>query len=1079
MNHPPATAGHAVDPRNPWLGLASFTEETRDYFHGREEEVGELARRVQRRLLTVLFGQSGLGKTSILRAGIVPRLRPEGYCPVYVRIDYGADTPPPSEQIKQAIIRATRAAGHWTRPGVANGGESLWEFLHHRDDLLRDASGRTLLPLLIFDQFEEIFTLAQGDEAGRRRAAEFMEDLADLVENRAPRALEARLERDEAGLDHFDFSRSDYRILIALREDYLAHLEGLKARMPSVTQNRMRLARMTGTQALAAVTGPGRGLVNADVAAAIVRFVSGGGGELARTEVEPSLLSLVCRELNNARLTQGGTEISAGLLAGSRDTILDEFYERVLADQAPGVRAFLEDELLTDSGYRESIAEERVRKGFAAAGAPDDALAKLVDRRLLRVEERLDLRRVEFTHDVLAPVIRRSRDARLEREAKAAMERQLAATRAQEAASKRALWRARAIAAACGVLAVAATGGMIYGLRAQRRAEAAERVARRAAGEAEQAKRVTETARANAEELLGFVLTDLEEQLTDFGQLPIQLGVSRTAVAYYEGLPKELRNTQTRLAHARALANLGAILDVQGKGEESRQALDRAVAMFEEVEQAGGLGTARKIEFARILTRQARLFTSLVQYQQAIPACDRAEKLLAPLLDDPTHRAAALRTLAGVLDRKGFSLLRSGRNREAVPVYQRAVTSAEEADRLAPGRRPGLAAASLAPWLAEALHRSNRHTEGSQFNEIGRTRLQQFVEAEPFLMTARRHLAYATGGASLGAFADWNFAKAAALRDEYRSIYQQMLKLDSKNTTYINNLGISYAGDARLSELQGSFAEAEQAYTDAIAILSVDWATPFMRMNIGYQSGFLGVLYASTGRDAQANEAIARMRENMQPSVDQAPADSREREVREEVVRERVRDVEVARMNWSKVRADGEASLRRLENVHRAAPGEQEEYLRRETHLQLLEAALHTADHSAARRHLDAWWSLRTQLGEQPRIQDRFQELKDQMLRIQVLFRSGDIADARALIAEVWPEVEAVYRAAPNERFNRIQHASALWVRAEVDGTLDRAARRALLTRAAEILRPLAGEGKLTRRDRDWVLAGVERDLAR
>ncbi|MFM9079381.1 MAG: hypothetical protein ACKOTE_04490 [Opitutaceae bacterium] len=1069
MSNPPATDGHAVDPRNPWLGLASFTEETRDYFHGREEEVAELARRVQRRLLTVLFGQSGLGKTSILRAGIVPRLRPEGYCPVYVRIDYGPDTPPPSEQIKQAIIRATRAAGHWTRPGVANGGESLWEFLHHRDDLLRDASGRTLLPLLIFDQFEEIFTLAQGDEAGRRRAAEFMEDLADLVENRAPRALEARLERDEAGLDHFDFSRSDYRILIALREDYLAHLEGLKARMPSVTQNRMRLARMTGTQALAAVTGPGRGLVSADVAAAIVRFVSGGGGELAQTEVEPSLLSLVCRELNNARLTQGAPEISADLLAGSRDTILDEFYERVLADQTPGVRAFLEDELLTDSGYRESIAEERVRKGFAAARAPEDALAKLVDRRLLRVEERLDLRRVEFTHDVLAPVIRRSRDARLERETTAAMERQLAATRAQEAAAKRALWRARTIA----------TAGMFYGLNLKRRAEAAERVARQSAGEAEQANRLTETARANAEDLLSFVLTDLEEQLTDFGQLPIQLGVSRTAVAYYEGLPAELRNTQTRLAHARALANLGAILDVQGKAVESQQALDRAVKMFEEVETAGGLNPAKKIEFARILTRQARLFTSLIQYQQAIPTCERAEKLLAPLLDDPAHRAAALRTLAGVLDRKGFSLLRSGRNREAVPVYQRAITSAEEADRLAPGRRPGLAAASLAPWLAEALHRSNRHTEGSQFNEIGRTRLQQFLEAEPFLMTARRHLAYATGGASLGAFADWNFSKAAALRDEYRSIYQEMLKLDSKNTTYINNLGISYGGDARLNELQGSFAEAEQAYTDAISILSVDWATPFMKMNIGYQNGFLGVLYASTGRDAQADASVVRMRENMQPSIDQAPADSREREVRAEVVRERVRDVEVARMNWPKVRAEGEASLRRLESVHRAAAGEQEEYLRRETHQQLMLAGLHTGDHAAARKHLDAWWALRTQLGEQPRIQDRFLEVKDQLVKVQVLFRAGDIKEARSLITEIWPEVEAVFQAAPTERFNRIQHASALWVRAEVDGTLDASKRRALLTQAAEILRPLAKEGKLTRTDRDWVLAGIERDLAR
>src|ERR1700722_7734297 len=85
----------AVDERNPWLGLASFTEETRAYFYGREDEVAELSGRVQRKLLTVLFGQSGLGKTSILRAGLVPRLRAQGYCPIYVRIDYAREAPEP------------------------------------------------------------------------------------------------------------------------------------------------------------------------------------------------------------------------------------------------------------------------------------------------------------------------------------------------------------------------------------------------------------------------------------------------------------------------------------------------------------------------------------------------------------------------------------------------------------------------------------------------------------------------------------------------------------------------------------------------------------------------------------------------------------------------------------------------------------------------------------------------------------------------------------------------------------------------------------------------------------------------
>ena len=227
-----SAAQPSVDPQHPWLGLASFTEEMRGYFYGRDEEVAELARRVQRKLLTILFGQSGLGKTSILRAGIVPRLRSEGYCPVYVRIDYSPEAPAPSEQIKQAIFRATRSSGQWTQTGVAVEGESLWEFLHHRDDVLRDESGKTLIPLLIFDQFEEIFTLAQSDDFGRKRAAEFLEDLADLVENRAPAALEAKMDRDEATVERFDFTRSDYRIMIALREDYLAHLEGVKGIMP-------------------------------------------------------------------------------------------------------------------------------------------------------------------------------------------------------------------------------------------------------------------------------------------------------------------------------------------------------------------------------------------------------------------------------------------------------------------------------------------------------------------------------------------------------------------------------------------------------------------------------------------------------------------------------------------------------------------------------------------------------------------------------------------------------------------------------------------------------------------------------
>ena len=639
----PDLAGQlSVDPENPWLGLSSYTEETRAYFHGRDEETAELARRVQRKNLTVLFGQSGLGKTSLLRAGLVPRLRGEGYCPVYVRIDYAPESPPPSEQIKQAIFRATAAAGHWSRPGAAIEGESLWEFLHHRGDLLRDASGRTLLPLLIFDQFEEIFTLGQADDAGRLRAKLFLEDLADLVENRPPAALEKRLELDEADAEQFDFARADYRVLIALREDYLAHLESLKGSMPSITQNRMRLARMTGAQALSAVVKPGGRLVTQEVAESIVRFVAG-GSELANAEVEPSLLSLVCRELNTVRLAQGRSEISADLLAGSRDTILSEFYERALADQPPGVRRVVEDELLTESGHRESLAEERVAKALAAADAAPDALAQLVDRRLLRIEERLDVRRVELTHDVLCSVVRASRDLRHEREARDEAERQLAAQQAREAETHRTLVRTRIVAAVSAGLMLVAVAGAIFGWVNYRRASVAD-------AEAQKARVMAEKARGDAERLVGFLIEDFYAELEPTGRLETMGKLAHMAVSYYDGLPAELLTPQTRTYRGMALVREGGARLAHGDVEGGNHALAEARRIFEELRAGGDQGEAVTLGLA--LAQFTRFSSWGVDGAPGSTTADlqQAADLLRPLANSPQGSQQVRLVYADVLN---------------------------------------------------------------------------------------------------------------------------------------------------------------------------------------------------------------------------------------------------------------------------------------------------------------------------------------------------------------------------------------------------------------------------------------------
>ncbi len=117
-----------------------------------------------------------------------------------------------------------------------------------------------------------------------------------------------------------------------------------------------------------------------------------------------------------------------------------------MADQPAEVRVFVEDELLTDTGRRENMALERAGRILTLRRAPASAIDDLVRRRLLALEERLGLQRVELTHDVLTAVVKQSRDQRHERE-KAEKERheaEQAARRQTEQAELRPISRARA-----------------------------------------------------------------------------------------------------------------------------------------------------------------------------------------------------------------------------------------------------------------------------------------------------------------------------------------------------------------------------------------------------------------------------------------------------------------------------------------------------------------------------------------------------------------------------------------------------------------------------------------------------------
>jgi tetratricopeptide (TPR) repeat protein len=1041
----------AVDEQHPWLGLASFTEESRGFFHGREEEVAELGRRVQRKLLTILFGQSGLGKTSILRAGIVPRLRPEGYCPVYVRIDYSPESPTPAEQIKQAIFQATRATGSWTQAGVAAEGESLWEFLHHRDDILRDAAGKTVIPLLIFDQFEEIFTLAQADDAGRARATGFVEDLADLVENRPPKALEARIESDDSITERFDFGRADYRILIALREDYLAHLESLKGAMPSITQNRMRLARMNGQQALAAVTKPGGKLVSQEVAESIVRFIAG-GSELRNAEVEPSLLSLICRELNNARIAQGRAEISADLLAGSHDTILAEFYERALADQPAAVRSVIEDQLLTESGFRESLAEERLLKAFAAAGAAPDALATLVNRRLLRIEERLDVRRVELTHDVLCGVVKASRGLRLEREAKEEAERQLAAQKAREEATRRALVRARQIAAGAATLAVVAVVGAIFGYINMNRAREAEAAAL-------ETRKLAEGARGEAEKLVVFLLEDFQLELEPIGRLDIVASLSKRALDYYAGLPAALRTPATERNRALAQVRYAISLRNLGKLDEAGKAATAAFATLEELKAKGDASEPTAIGLAMASSANARILSQQNRLPESLKEGGRSFELIGPVASAAGSSVAARRAFGEISVSHGFNLLQDGNFEESARVLEQARAALRSIDGLQLG---DLSSAALfveaTAWRMDALLALGRVDETRRNGEEARSVAGLILERQPGHMLALR-----ARGLLLSNLGDLEARQlrfvaampyyAAAARD-----YEAFLKVDSGNTISWNNLMANLQSQGLYAEGAGRPREGLQLLRSAARTARGGVLTAIRARNLAFTWFHVSRLEAELGNPEASKEALSEVARLSEIWVRDVPKDAFPRKLQAAWLPMQESQRLLILGEFASAREKAAAAVRLLEPVQASTEGQKRVLadLLGSAHSALAGAAYGQKDYALAERSARSAVEQRLRFPPANHIAE-LDVAETRAFHAQTLARLGRLAEAREALAPVL----AYYAKLPDAR-------EADWVRFRIAGArlaqalANPAEAQARLAEAAQLIDGLTPEYRRT-----------------
>ncbi|HEY0042780.1 MAG TPA: ATP-binding protein [Flavisolibacter sp.] len=399
-----------------FIGLQSYTEAQSDRFYGRDDEIDRLTNLVKANTLTIVFGKSGTGKTSLLNAGVFPRLRKDYCLPFRIRLEFQDDSPDLVTQIKNILKEEIDKYGF--KVEAYPGTETLWEYFH------REQLWKSVTPILIFDQFEEIFTLGKKSQRfGSEELEDFWNELADLIENSIPKKLKEQFlnEKENVG---FNYKVQKIKTLFSFREEFLPEFESVTAKIPSIKYSRFRLLPMNGDQAYEVITKTWKKTIDATQAHKIVGFFANDADKdlsYNLMEIEPSLLSQVCSFIDKERVKQGKENISAEFLDKyPKEIILSSIYNEILAESNAAVNGglhidangiqktirpvneFIEDKLITDEGYRTKYVmteqDERIRPGIEVLKS--------------KYFVRDDGKSVELTHDVLTPLIKSDREER-------------------------------------------------------------------------------------------------------------------------------------------------------------------------------------------------------------------------------------------------------------------------------------------------------------------------------------------------------------------------------------------------------------------------------------------------------------------------------------------------------------------------------------------------------------------------------------------------------------------------------------------------------------------------------------------
>ena len=237
---------------NPWKDIAPYLVNDTHSFRGRGDDLRRFLNIIDSSHFSVIYAESGIGKTSFINAAVFPELTRMGFA--CVRIVFPTDVlrkrhDNPRQYIESWLIGQIFGEKHLEDSEASRFKDSLWWILH---------SGRAAeicggIPFLIFDQFEEVF---QKAETGNIQALFGIID--ELTSETPGKVLQSEISKSEDDGCYLEYDASiGYKILFSLRSEYLATFDywtNERNSIPELLKNRMILLPFTEEQAKEIIT---------------------------------------------------------------------------------------------------------------------------------------------------------------------------------------------------------------------------------------------------------------------------------------------------------------------------------------------------------------------------------------------------------------------------------------------------------------------------------------------------------------------------------------------------------------------------------------------------------------------------------------------------------------------------------------------------------------------------------------------------------------------------------------------------------------------------------------------------------